>query len=98
MADGSCEMARNYPRCTMRDAHDGQHRIHAGGAREDTRVRYVQASYTPHPMFGIDDRLVRARAHAARCHLMEGDQEKLIRRPTRRVHAPEPVLTCLFSA
>ena len=43
-------------------------------------------------MFGINYRLARARAHAARCHLMKGDEQDLVRSPSRRVHAREPVL------
>src|SRR6266516_1678314 len=84
--------SRNYSRGPMRNGHDGQHRIDAGSTWESTRVGDVQASYTPDPVFGIHDRRLGARAHAAGRHLMKRDEQQLVRTPARGIDAPEPVL------
>src|SRR5207237_1772913 len=85
-------MSRDYTRGTMCHRHHSEHGVHAGRAREGARVRNIQASYTPDPMFGINYGRARACAHAARCHLMKGDEQDLVRSPFRRVPALEPVL------
>src|SRR5881396_1074469 len=90
--------SRNYSRGPMRNGHDGQHRIDAGNTGESTRVGDVQASYTQDAVFGIHDRRLGARAHAAGRHLMEGDEQQLVRAPARRVDPRQPVLASASAA
>jgi len=44
-------VSRDYTCGTIRDGHHGEHGIHSGRARERARVRHIQATYTPHPVF-----------------------------------------------